>query len=43
MHGEYDFKANVSTNDKILTLSTCLNYEGERIVIHAKLVQSKAK
>lgn len=40
---KYDFKANVSTNDKILTLSTCLNYEGERIVIHAKLVQSKAK
>lgn len=37
----YDFGVEVSTDDKILTLSTCLNYNGERIVVHAKLVKSK--
>lgn len=35
----YDFKVSTTTSDKILTLSTCLNYDGERIVVHAKLVK----
>ena len=33
----YDFNTSVNTNDKILTLSTCKNDFGKRIVIHAKL------
>lgn len=37
----YNFQTPVSTDDKILTLSTCLNYNGERIVVHAKLVKTK--
>ncbi len=32
-------KTEVSINDKILTLSTCLNNQGERIVVHAKLIK----
>ncbi len=31
----------VNTNDKILTLSTCQNNKGGRIVIHAKLIKRK--
>lgn len=38
---KYNFDVDVSTNDKILTLSTCLNYNGERIVVHAKLVKTQ--
>jgi sortase B len=34
----YDFDVTVSTTDKILTLSTCLNDYDERIVLHARLV-----
>ncbi len=35
----YDFGVDVTTNDKILTLSTCADSDGtKRIVIHAKLV-----
>lgn len=40
---KYDFGAELDVNDKILTLSTCLNYNGERIVLHAKLVKSQDK
>jgi sortase, SrtB family len=39
----YDFDVELDVNDKILTLSTCLNYNGERIVLHAKLVKSQPK
>ena len=39
---QIDFSANVSTNDKILTLSTCNNDAGtERLVIHAKLIKKE--
>ncbi len=38
---KYNFDVEVSTEDKILTLSTCLNYNGERIVVHAKLVKTQ--
>jgi len=34
----YDFKTNLSENDKILTLSTCYK-EDERLVVHAKLIK----
>lgn len=35
----FDFKASVNIQDKILTLSTCYDYKGNRIVIHAKLIK----
>ena len=35
----HDFGINVTTNDKILTLSTCYNDNGIRLVVQAKLVK----
>lgn len=35
----FDFKTNVNINDKILTLSTCYDLNGNRIVVHAKLIK----
>ena len=40
---KYDFNVDLDENDKILTLSTCLDYNGNRIVLHAKLVKSVEK
>ena len=34
-----DFNVSLNTNDYILTLSTCLDNSGNRIVVHAKLVK----
>ncbi|MBQ3435889.1 MAG: class B sortase [Bacilli bacterium] len=34
----YDFKKKVNTKDKVLTLSTCKNDHGDRIAVHAKLI-----
>ena len=40
----YDFGNDVTTDDKLLTLSTCLDTNGNRIVVQAKLVlQEKRK
>ena len=39
---EYNFNTSVNTNDKILTLSTCWDTKGNRVVMHAKLIK-KAK
>lgn len=39
----YDFNTNVSTDDHILTLSTCLDNDGNRIVLHAKLVKMETR
>lgn len=36
-------KAPANINDKIVTLSTCLNDKGGRIVLHAKLIKQQAK
>lgn len=33
----------VNTNDKILTLSTCENNEGGRIVVQAKLIRKESR
>lgn len=38
----YDFNTNVSGEDKILTLSTCLN-EQEKTVVHAKLIKREGR
>lgn len=35
----YNFNINVGSDDKILTLSTCYNDYGVRLVVHAKLVK----
>ena len=37
----YNFNTPVEVTDKILTLSTCLDTNGNRIVVHAKLVRSE--
>ncbi len=34
----YDFGIDVKENDKMLTLSTCINNSKQRIVVHAKLI-----
>ena len=39
----YDFNVDLDEDDKILTLSTCLDFKGNRIVVHAKLVKSVEK
>jgi len=38
----HDFGTTVSTNDNILTLSTCYN-ETEKVVLHAKLIKKEVK
>lgn len=37
----YNFSTNVSTSDKILTLSTCKNNFGKRVVVHAKMLKKE--
>ena len=37
----YNFNTSVSTNDKILTLSTCKDNFGKRVVVHAKLLKKE--
>ena len=37
----YDFKEDISNNDKILTLSTCTDDGTKRAVIHAKMVKAQ--
>ena len=34
-----DFKVNVSTDDKIITLSTCYISDKQRLVVHAKFIE----
>ena len=36
-----NFKTSVNENDKVLTLSTCKDNLGHRIVIHAKLLKKE--
>ena len=40
---KFQFDTEVNTNDKILTLSTCKNNFGKRIVVHAKLIKKETK
>ena len=37
----YNFDTSVNTDDKILTLSTCKNDFGKRIVVHSKLLKKE--
>lgn len=40
---EVDFSGTVNTNDKILTLSTCKDNFGNRVVMHAKLIKKELR
>ena len=40
---EVEFSAEVNTNDKILTLSTCKDNFGNRVVMHAKLIKRESR
>ena len=40
---EVEFSAEVNTNDKILTLSTCKDNFGNRVVMHAKLIKKESR
>lgn len=37
----YNFKVDVDTTDRILTLSTCIDNSKRRVVLHAKLISQK--
>ncbi len=39
----YDFGVSVSESDRVLTLSTCYNDKGTRLVVHAKLVKIQSR
>ena len=38
----YNFNTNLTTEDRILTLSTCYS-DSERTVVHAKLIKRSSK
>lgn len=40
---EVQFSANLNVNDKILTLSTCQDNFGHRVVMHAKLIKREVR
>ena len=40
---EVEFSGTVNTNDKVLTLSTCKDNFGNRIVMHAKLIKKETR
>ena len=39
----YDFGVDLNTSDKLLTLSTCLDFNGNRIVVQAKLIKEQKR
>lgn len=39
----YNFKTNVKTNDKVITLSSCYTNDGIRVVLHAKLIKMETR
>ena len=43
IRSEVEFSAEVNTNDKILTLSTCKDNFGNRVVMHAKLIKKESR
>lgn len=40
---KYDFFTDININDKMLTLSTCKDNYGNRIVVHAKLIKKEIR
>ena len=40
---EVEFSGTVNTNDRVLTLSTCQDNFGNRIVMHAKLIKKELR
>ena len=39
----YDFKEELTTEDKVLTLSTCTDDGTKRVVIHSKMIKAEYK
>ena len=39
----FNYKVNVDTSDKIITLSSCFDTKGTRMVLHAKLIKVETK
>lgn len=39
----FNFKTSINTDDKVMTLSSCYNTEGIRMVLHAKLIKKEAR
>lgn len=39
----YNFNVELNTNDKIITLSTCKDTKGNRVVLHAKLIKKEIR
>ena len=39
----YNFGVDVGPDDKLLTISTCLDTNGNRIVIQAKLIKEQSR
>ena len=37
----YDYKVEVDSNDKVLTLSSCIGDGKKRVVLHAKLIENE--
>ena len=40
---EYKFNTSVNKDDKTLTLSSCYDTNGTRVVVHAKLIKKEAR
>ena len=40
---KFNFNTTVTTDDKILTLSSCYDTNGTRMVLHAKLIKKEAR
>ena len=39
----FNFDVSLDTDSKIITLSTCKDYQGNRIVVHAKLIKQETR
>ena len=40
---QFKYGLNVSVNDKVLTLSSCFDTKGTRVVLHAKLIKKEVR
>ena len=40
---QFEYGLSVSTSDKVLTLSSCFDTKGTRVVLHAKLIKKEVR
>ena len=40
---QFNYGISVSTSDKVLTLSSCFDTNGTRVVLHAKLIKKEVR